>query len=247
MPERQQPIEGYIAQLARRLHLPAAERDAVLAEVREHLQERAGAARESGISEEQAERQAVQAFGTVRRIGRQLRAAHPQPWGPWRWIVGLVAGAVVTWALWLAGTVPATVYYYTLYPLYLLDPHGRLDPVYMSPFHTVVESSPIASGAFEAYLTLGWLWLVPFLALYLVLPFFWGRHARRWWVPGLVYGLGTWLSVPWFVLELLSTDWAFSAEGRIIALALPLALAASFAGWRWRAWSASAVARAQAA
>lgn len=247
MSDRRQPIETYISRLASRLHLPAAERDALLAEVHGHLDERAAALRNSGLAAEQAERQAVQAFGDVRDISRQLGAAHPQTWEPLRWIVGLVTGAAVTWVLWLAGTVPAMAYYFTLHPLFLGDPHGQSHPLHVSPLQILVASSPVSSGAFQAYLTLGWLWLLSLLALYLVVPFLWGRGARRWWTPGLAYGLGAWLSAPWFVIGLISADWAFSAEGRIIALALPLALLASFAGWSGRQRSASADAPALAA
>ena len=111
MRDGEHPIDVYITQLARRLHLPAAERDQVLAEVRAHLEERAGALHETGVSEEHAERQAVQAFGPVGRISRELRASHPIAWGKCRWIVGMLTGAVVTWALWLVGTVPVMIYY----------------------------------------------------------------------------------------------------------------------------------------
>ena len=256
MPDGDHPITVYLTQLARRLHLPPAERDQVLAEVRGHLEDRAAALQETGISPEQAERQAVQAFGPVRRISRELRASHPPAWGKRRWIMGLVTGAIATWVLWLVGTVPVTIYYFTvLYPVYQCQgqpatcspssPEAHL--VLLSPISTLIQSSPLGSMAFAAYLTLGWLWILPFLVLYLVLPFLWGRRAQHGWVPGLAYGLGTWLSVPWFVLELVSSDWAFSAEGRIIALALPLALVASRAGWLWRERSVSGLAWAQAA
>ena len=55
MPGGEHPIDVYITQLARRLHLPAAERDQVLTEVRGHLEERAGALHETEVSEEHAE------------------------------------------------------------------------------------------------------------------------------------------------------------------------------------------------
>jgi len=265
MRDREHPLDSYINRLARRLHLPAAERDQVLAEVRTHLEERAGKLLETGVSEAHAEQQAVQAFGPVGRISRELRASHPIPWGKCRWLVGMVAGAVVAWALWLVGTVPVTIYNDVLHPTYECSgmpptwmeepplnrycypgsPYAHLVP--LSPPSTLIQSSPLTSGAFFAYLTFGWLWLLPFLVLYLVLPFVWGRRAQRWWVPGLAYSLGTWLSAPWFILGLFDSDWAFSAEGRIIALALPLALVASLAGWLWRERSALALTRAQAA
>jgi hypothetical protein len=267
MPNGEQPIDAYITQIGRRLHLPEAERDQVLTEVRSHLEERAAALQETGTSPEQAERQAVAAFGPVTRISRGLRAAHPRPWGPVRWIVGIVTGAVVTWGLWLAGTVPVMIYYFTvLYPVYQCQglPTNWTPPLsnycypgspYAHPMPPnwsalLLDSSPGGRNAFYAYLTFGWLWVLPLLVLYLVLPFLWGRRAQRWWVPGLAYGLGAWLSAPWFIWEVAHSDWgfsAYSAEGRIIALALPLALVASCAGWFWRKWSASALSRVVAA
>ena len=263
MRDTEHPIDSYLTQLARRLHLPAAERDQVLAEVRGHLEERARALHQTGVSEEHAERQAVLVFGPVGRISQELRASHPIPWGKWRWLVGIVTGAVVTWALWLIGTVPVTVYSYARDPVYQCPPSPRpITPplssycfpgspvahvVPLSLTSTLIQSSPLGSNAFFAYLTFGWLWLLPFLVLYLVLPFRWGRRAQHWWVPGLAYGLGTWLSAPWFVFELVNNMVNFSAEGWIIALALPLALAAGFVGWLWRERSAVALDRAQMA
>ncbi len=120
----------------------AAERDQVLAEVRGHLEERASALQETGVSEAHAERQAVLAFGPVLRISRELQCAHPIAWGKRRWLGGIVG--------------------------------------------------------------------LPFLALYLVLPFVWGRRAQHWWVPGLVYGLGARLpAVLWPFGRMLSTMMGF--------------------------------------
>jgi hypothetical protein len=113
---------------------------------------------------------------------------------------------------------------------------------------------------------LGWLWVLSFLILYLVLPFRWGSRAQHWWAPGLAYGLGIWLlAVLEFVLtvRLMAERSAESAMAsalmgamipflaisyvEISALALSLALVASFVGWLWRERSASALGRAQAA
>ena len=130
MPDGEHPIDIYITQLARRLHLPAAERDQVLAEVRGHLEERAGALHETGVSEEHAERQAVQAFGPVGRISQELRAAHPIAWGTRRWLVGMLTGAVVIYALYLVESVPLLIYQFQ--PPYNgppLDPMGDLECV----------------------------------------------------------------------------------------------------------------------
>jgi len=100
----------------------------------------------------------------------------------------------------------------------------------------LMQSTPVASGAFYAYLTLGWVWVTPLLLVYALTPFLWGRRARQWWAPGLAYGLGSWLAIPWGVPYFFwgTGDWAFQAEAGIVLLALPLALAASRAGWLWR-------------
>src|SRR5271165_6822766 len=126
----------------------------------------------------------------------------------------------MTLALWLAATVPVIIYYFTvLHPMqgwcqgmpatWMENPSLYCYPgsPYVQPMRaipTLLQSSPFGFDAFFAYLTLGWLWLLPFLVLYLVLPFVWGRRAQHWWVPGLAYGLGTWLSAPWFIFELIS-------------------------------------------
>lgn len=238
------PIDLYLSALARRLTMPKAERGAALTEVRAHLEERAASLQATGMPDDEAQRQAVRAFGGVRRMSRRLNAVHPQRWGVTRWIGSIVIGAAVTWALWLAGTLPAMVAYFTRYPVTSATPPP---PAIDQLVHAIVQASPIGGDAFAAYLTFGWLWLIPLLALYLVIPALWGRRAERWWAPGLAYGLGAWLSVPWFVLEVVSADWGWSAEGRIIALALPLSLVASYIGWRWRPRGGLAVAPATAA
>lgn len=227
MPE---PIEQYLSALERRLTLARAERDATLTEARAHLTERAASLRAGGLGEEEAQQQAVRMFGDVRRISRQFNRAHPQEWGRRRWLIGALVGAAATWAIWVAGTLPAMIYYFHRYPVYTISRSGA----HILNMPRVTYSTPISLGGFDAYLALGWLWLAPLLALFAVIPFVWGSRARRWWAPGIAYGLGAWLSVPWFALEAFSTDWAWSAEGRIIALGLPLASAASYGGWLWR-------------
>jgi HAAS len=267
MPDREHPIDLYLSHLARRLHLRAAERDQLLAEVRRHLEERARALHETGVSEEQAERQAVQAFGPLRRISRELQASHPIAWGKRHWTVGMVTGAGVTWALWLVGTVPVM-----LYQSYALVLSGA--PIIMPPLPMVLWESlrnsllslPLVFRAIYFLGWRGWLWVLSFLILYLVLPFRWGSRAQHWWAPGLAYGLGIWLlAVLEFVLtvRLMAERAADSAMARAFmwasipylgisyvemsALAFSLALVASFVGWWWRERSVSALARAQAA
>jgi hypothetical protein len=261
MQDGQHPIDVYIAHLARRLHLPDAERDQVLAEVRGHLEERARALDETGVSEEHAERQAVLAFGPVGRIGRELRASHAIGWGMRGWIAGMLTGAVVTYALWVVASLPATGYYF-----YSAVQSGA-PPIPVEVWNLLVQSLQLGPATFYASFVnlhyMGWLYalylVLPGVVLvgpYLVLPFVWGRGAQRWWVPGLAYGLGTCLlTVPELFIVAVSlmmvrvpiTDsGVITSLAWMSAVALPLALAASFAGW-WREQSTSALARTQAA
>jgi hypothetical protein len=258
MPDRERPIDAYLIHLAQRLHLPVAERDQVLAEVRTHLEERAGALRETGVSEEHAERQAVQAFGPVRRISQELRASHPIAWGTRRWLIGMLTGAVVIYALYVVDTVPALISYQLTWNMPPLTPRAIWD----GSTGSLVDYF-WSTGGFPH--PLGQLWvLLPFLVLYPVLPFLWGRRAQHWWVPGLTYGLGACLLVIVELFNAMVYNWwtvrfpdpnMYSPDqyvtnipfAWISAASLTLALAASFVGWWWRERSASALARAQAA
>lgn len=240
MHSEEQAIDRYMAQLARRLDLPAAERDATLLEVRGHLEELAAARLAAGVSEAEAQRQALAAFGDVRRVGRELSGGRLISWGARRWVGGIVTGALGAWAIWIAGTLPAMLAYYPVYPV-TPAPSFPPDP-FASALHALILSSPLTAQAFYTYQLLGWAWLAPLLLLYAALPFLWGRRARQWWAPGLAYGLGTWLAVPWALLYPFfwnHGDWGFTAEAWVIFLALPLALLASVAGASWRQWRES--------
>jgi hypothetical protein len=258
MPDGENPIDIYLTQLGRRLHLPPAERDQVLAEVRGHLEERARALRETGVSEEHAGRQAVQAFGPVRRISQELRASHPSAWGVRRWLIGMLTGAVVIYALYLVDTVPVLIYDQSNWNMPPLTPRAIWDG------STGSMLSYLWSTGSHPY-PLGQLWvLLPFLMLYPVLPFLWGRRAQHWWVPGLAYGLGTCLLVIVELFNAMVYNWwtvrfpdpsMYSPDqyvtnipfAWISAVSLTLALAASFVGWLWRERSSAALARTQAA
>jgi hypothetical protein len=193
----------------------------------------------------------------------ELQAAHPVAWGKRRWTVGMVTGAGVTWALWLVGTVPVM-----MYEVYTIDLSGA-PPIHLLLWQSLLNSLLSLPAVFQAFHWLGWLgwlWALSFLFLYLVLPFRWGSRAQHWWAPGLAYGLGTWLLA---VLEFVLTVRLMaerSAESEMVsalmeaiipylgisyagmsALALTIALVASFLGWLWRERSISALARTRAA
>jgi hypothetical protein len=220
------PIAAYLTQLGRNLPVEAAERADILEEVGAHLEEQAAIFVAKGVGAEEAERRAIEAFGPAARVGRGLAAAHPTIWGPSRWVRGVGIGLVLTWVLWIGGTWPAAARDIAMHQM------GSVLAPSETAFHALTLSTPLGGEAFLAYLTLGWAWLVPLLALYIMTPFTWGRRAARWWAPGLAYGLGTWLAAPWFVAYWFRFDsnWAIEAEARLILLAVPLALLASGAG-----------------
>lgn len=212
--------------------MPAEERGMTLQEIRTHLEDLAGEFIERGANEPDAQRLAIEAFGDVRRVSRQLSAGHLVSWSGARWLGGIGIGAIATWTLWIAGTFPVLQYNLTINPM-LID--GVPTPP--TAIHTLTQSMPLTSGAFFAYLSAGWGWLILLMALYAAPPLLWGRRAHRWWAPGLAYGLGTWLSVPWAVVYFFvwnTGDWGFVAEARLVLLALPLALLASAVGHIWR-------------
>lgn len=235
----QMSIDRYIGQLATRLDVSDEERGATLQEVRAHLDELATSYMAEGATEAEAQRRAVETFGDVRRLGRRLSAARLVIWGKARWARGIALGALPSWLIWTAGTFPVMLYYQTLYPSYSRQPGGTLTLVPIDPLNTFFQSIPPAGGAFYAYLTVGWAWLIPLVLLWLILPFAWGRRARQWWAPGLAYGLGVWLSMPWaFFLWAMpgANDAGFRAEAGMVIAALPLALLAALAGYAWREW-----------
>lgn len=67
-------IDSYIAMIARRLPGPSSRRADLLDEIRDHLYEETRALRERGIPEELSARRAVESFGSVNRLVRDLRA-----------------------------------------------------------------------------------------------------------------------------------------------------------------------------
>lgn len=237
MSDGQMSIDRYIGQLATRLEVSDEERGVALQEVRAHLEELAASFMTGGVDEAEAQRRAVATFGDVRRLGRRLSAAQLITWNKARWARGIALGALLSWAIWTLGTFPLNLYYQTLYPMYTGSLGGAMTLIPIDPWRTFWLSTPPTSGAIFAYYTAGWLWLIPLILLYMMLPFIWGRRARRWWAPGLAYGLGVWLSMPWalFLWALPgASDVGFRAEAGIVIAALPLAVLAALAGHLWQ-------------
>jgi hypothetical protein len=82
-------IEEYLSQLRAGLRTSPAERERILTEARDHLQESMAAGRAAGLTEAEAADAAISAFGSVRAVLR----AHHRPRSP---LVNLALGG---WAL----------------------------------------------------------------------------------------------------------------------------------------------------
>ncbi len=231
------PIERYLAELAGSLTMRPEERDATLEEIRAHLREQADAARAEGATEDEAQRLTVERFGDAKSIGQRLSRMSGTRWGWRRSLGGVAVGAALTWAIWIAWTLPAYIIYFQIHQVNTVYSAGATHPNLIDvALHNFIQSSPLTTFPFFAYLQFGWAWLLPPLLLFAVAPFLWGARAERWWAPGLAYGLGAWLAVPWFVFFFFRFDgnWDTEAVARVVLLALPLALLASGVGYLWR-------------
>src|SRR6266436_1397376 len=88
-------IDDYLARLAAEMTVDAAARDAILEEVRGHLEEaaaRLGAGRSDTATAE-------------------ARAIHPTDWSGRRLVLGVLWGVAVVWVLWTLLTYPLLVYF----------------------------------------------------------------------------------------------------------------------------------------
>lgn len=231
-------IDRYLDQLARRLSVPAMERETIVQEVRSHLEESVDAAVRSGCTQEEAERAAVQNFGAVGTIARRLSAVHQVQWRPHRYVRAGALGAAALWGIWIFGSLPDYIYLFTVSSIFKVE-----QPSFSLFAFLALVGTPIGGGGVVTYRELGWPWVVLLLVVFGALPFVWARRAGRWWGPALAYGLGAWLSAPWFVpfafgagINILSVgmeNWIWQDEARVIALALPVSLIAASLGALW--------------
>jgi len=231
-------IDHYLAQLARRLAVPTTDREAILQEVRSHLEQSVATAVTNGSTQEEAERAAVQNFGAVGRIARRLSAVHQVQWRPRRYVRASALGAAALWGIWMFGSIPEYIFLFTVSSIFKLE-----QPSFSLFASVALAGTPISDGGIVAYRELGWPWVVLLVVVFGALPFVWARRAGRWWGPALAYGLGAWLSAPWFVpfafgagINIFSVgmeNWIWQDESRVIALALPVALIAASLGALW--------------
>lgn len=152
--------------------------------------------------------------------------AHPRRWGVKRTSGAFLLGGTLAWVLWTATAFPLGVNDKMLQIAYGATP--------VSPLRLLVLSTPISTYGMYQLLHP---WLLPVLLLYFATPFAWGVFARRWWVPGLAYGLGGVLTNPWPYVLLRQSGFVpdlFYTASLLVLAALPLAVLASGLGALWR-------------
>jgi hypothetical protein len=226
-------IDDYLARLAAEMTVDAAARDAILEEVRGHLEEAAARLGAGGSDTAAAEAQAIAAFGSPHRVGMRLNAVHPTDWSGRRLVLGVLWGVAVVWVLWTLLTYPLLVYFAINQPQ--TSEFGALDPATM-----LFDATPLAFGLFRVLTYGSPLILLPFLLLYGSVPFVWGRRARQGWKPGLAFGLGVVVGLPWLLPGVVYHWDSANAAGSLLSLLMvggiwllvPFAMLASWLGQR---------------
>lgn len=226
------PIADYLARIALHLTTDDQQREAILAEVRCHLEEAAAHAVATGADPGQAATQAVMVFGSASTVAHRFNAVHPIAWSPMRFVRGAAWGVVVTWLVWTLVTYPVLAYLTVTRGAVPGNLPGVFHPLWLD---LLFYASPPAFGAIWALGAVPALWLVPFILLYSAVPFVWGMRARRWWVAGLAFGLGGVLAFPW-VLATIPYRWNDGNNAWLLVvvaaywLLMPIAVAASGVG-----------------
>jgi HAAS domain-containing protein len=223
-------IDTFLADLARRLAASPPERDALIEEARSHLEEASAQRRAQGATEEAAEEQAVAAFGAPNVVAARLNAVHGVDWDRRRMLWGMLVGALCNWVLWTLFTYPLLVQ---------LAAQSALTGDDTNPAALLFSATPLSFGLFKVMEHDG-LWVIAlFLLLVAIVPFIWGRRARQPWRPGLAYGLGVIVGMPWLLPAIpYQMQWSAGSPaslllivGAVWALA-PYAALASWVGSR---------------
>lgn len=224
------PIERYLSDLRHHLTGSGSERAALLEEVRGHLEEKAAGYSAQGMDGRVAEQEAVKTFGSARHLARQLAAVQPAHWGVKRFLYAMLLGAIVAWGLWTATAFPLVT------NISMIDLSERVVSSPPSLLHLLILSTPLSTVSFGEL----WFhsWVLPVVLLYFVPAFLWGKSARRWWLPGLVYGLGAVITHPLPYFGLFFTYYAETFEYHtaavMVLLVLPLTIAVAGLGALWQ-------------
>lgn len=224
------PIERYLNDLSHHLTESANERTALLEEVRGHLEEKAAGYSTQGMERLAAEQEAVKTFGSARRLARQLAIAQPTYWGVKRFLFAMLLGAIVAWGLWTATAFPLVA------NISMIDLSERVVSSPPSLLHLLLLSTPLSLVSFDELWFHSWVLLA--LLLFFVPAFLWGKSARRWWLPGLAYGLGAVITHPlpyyglWFTYY--SQRFEYHTAAVMVLLVLPLTIAVAGLGALWQ-------------
>jgi HAAS domain-containing protein len=219
-------IETYLADIARRLAAQPETRDALIEETRSHLEEAAAQRMAQGASAETAKEQAVAAFGTPSVVAARLNTVHGVDWDRRRMLWGALVGALSVWIVWTLLTFPLLVQ---------LAAQSALLGDDTSPAALLFSATPLAFGLFKVMEHDG-LWVIaPLLLLIGATPFVWGRRARQPWRPGLAYGVGVIVGMPWLLPAIpYQMQWSAGSPAAlllIIGAVWALAPYAALASW----------------
>jgi hypothetical protein len=232
-------IDAYLAELARRLSASPQARDALLEEVRGHLEETAARLEAQGAIAATAAEQAITAFGAPGAVAARFNAVHAVRWDLHRMLMGGLIGALSLYVVWTLVTYPLLVQLATQD----MPTHDGSTALAL-----LFRATPLAFGLFGV-VSRDALWLVPLLLLLFgALLFAWGRRARHSWRPGCAYGLGAVVGMPW-LLPAIPLQWGRGSLAALLLavgalwLLLPYTMLASWAGGR-TAWAGGRTARA---
>lgn len=147
-----------------------------------------------------------------------------------RFLSTMLLGAIVAWGLWTATAFPLVT------NISMIDLSERVVSSPPSLLHLLILSTPLSTVSFGEL----WFhsWVLPVVLLYFVPAFLWGKSARRWWLPGLAYGLGAVITNPLPYFGLAFTYYAETFEYHtaavMVLLVLPLSIAVAGLGALWQ-------------
>ncbi|MBI4187428.1 MAG: hypothetical protein HY530_08010 [Chloroflexi bacterium] len=195
---------SYLDAIRDNIRLDPASETEIVRELESHVEDRVEALRESGLSEEEADRTCVRMLGSAKMVARQIYEAHSQ--GTWRQVL-LASVPHLLFALlfvldwwqhlgWLSVALTLTVAT-AIYGWW----HGR--PAWLFSWLGYSLLPVAVAGLFLLYLPKGWSWLAG--AIYLPLAIW------------LLY---------WVTVQTIKRDWLY---GSLMLLPLPVVFAWSLA------------------
>lgn len=178
-------LDNYLGELRIHLKVEASTRKEVLRELRAHLEDKSEALRQSGVSEEEASRLAMQLFGPARLIAQQICEMHNQ--GNWRQaffaaLPHLLVALLFSLHYWQSAIwISIILVMVSIVAIYGWC-HGR--PAWLFPWLGYYLLPVMVAGSLLIYLPGNWTWLVAIiyvpLALFILVSLARQILARDW-------------------------------------------------------------------